>query len=112
MILGIDHKDIAFYGMAVVLYFLVPWVLVQATYSEHTRLDLAPLWTHQGRIDKFAVILLIAFWVHTSSLILWTMLRTVSTADYLAYGGIWITPIIAKMFTAAFGNGQQQNGSP
>ena len=49
------------------------------------------------RIDKFAVIVLGSWWIHSSSIIMWTLLRTVQTADYATYMG-WALPIIAKMF--------------
>lgn len=93
----ITIQEIIFLVVFAVLVFLVPLFVVWATYSESSRIDLASLWTHNDRIDKFAIIILGTWWVHTSSMILWTLLRTVQTADYATYMG-WALPIIAKMF--------------
>jgi len=99
-------KDLSFYIMFVVLYFLVPWAVVAASYSKRTKFDLSSLWTHKGQIDKLAVILMVTWWVHTSSMILWTVMRTVTSAEYTPYMG-WAIPIIAKILGNAFGNGQK-----
>ena len=56
---------------------------------------------HNGRPDKLAVIILGTWWVHTCSLILWTLLKTVQTADYATYMG-WAIPIIAKMYAPSY----------
>ena len=84
----------------VVLVFGVPALVAWASYSSYKALakfDVSELWLHQGRVDKFAVIILGTWWVHTSSMILWTLLRTVQTQDYVTYIG-WAVPIIAKMW--------------
>ena len=75
----LDLKDLSFYVMFVVLYFIVPWALIEATYSERCRLDLKPLWTYKKVLDKFAAFLVIAFWCHTSYMILWTLIQKVTT---------------------------------
>lgn len=86
-------------GVFAFLLFVVPTFVVWATYQpkEVNRIDLSSLWTHHDRIDKFAIILMGTWWVHTCSMILWTLHGSVVTADYLVYMG-WATPIIAKMF--------------
>lgn len=89
--------EIAFLVVFALLVFAVPLLVAWATYSDRSRIDLRSLWTHQERIDKFAVIIMGTWWVHTCSMILWTLLRTVATADYATYMG-WAIPIIAKMF--------------
>lgn len=83
-----------------VTVFVIPALVVWASYSTWGRLekfDLSSLWTHNERIDKFAVIIMGTWWVHTCSMIMWTLLRTVQTADYATYMG-WAIPIIAKMW--------------
>ena len=87
------------------LVFIIPAIVVWATYCEKCAFDLRDLWTHQERIDKFAVIILGTWWIHSCSMIMWTLLRTVQTADYATYMG-WAIPIIAKMFAPS---GQQTN---
>jgi len=99
-------KDLAFYIMFALLYFVVPWIVVSASYSGRTRFNLSSLWTHKGQIDKLAVILMATWWIHASSMILWTVMRTVTTADYVTFMG-WAIPIIAKILGNAFGNGQK-----
>jgi len=93
----ITRQEIIFLLVFGVLVFVVPIVVAWATYSEHSRIDLRSLWTHQERIDKFAVIILGTWWVHTCSIILEVLLRTVSTQDFMSYTA-WALPIIAKMF--------------
>src|SRR5882672_1018608 len=92
----ITRQEIIFLLVFGVLVFVVPIVVAWATYSEHSRIDLRSLWTHQERIDKFAVIILGTWWVHTCSIILEVLLRTVSTQDFMSYTA-WALPIIAKM---------------
>ena len=90
-------SDYIFLGVFFVLVFFIPAIVVWATYNDTASLDLRDLWTHQQRIDKFAVILIGTWGVHTSSMIMWTLLRTVQTQDYVTYMG-WALPIMAKMF--------------
>lgn len=105
----LDLKDIAFYTMFVVLFFIVPWTVVKASYDERFEFDLSDLWVFNDRIDLFRVMVLIAFWAHTSSNILWTLVQRITTADWLAYAGVWVTPVIIRMVGAAFGS---NNGHP
>lgn len=92
-----DISDAIFLFVFFVMVFAVPYVVVKATYDEGSRVDLRELWMHKGRIDKFAVILLGTWWVHTSSMVLWTLVGAVKTQDYVTYMG-WAIPIITKMF--------------
>lgn len=83
-----------------VMIFIIPALVVWATYSERALakgIDLSALWVHNERLDKFAVIILTTWWVHTSSVVLWTLLKTITTADYTTYQ-LWALPIMAKMF--------------
>jgi len=86
-----------FFGMFIVLYFGVPALVVWVSYCERFKIDLSALWTHNHKADKLAVIILGSWWVHTCTIILWTMTKVVTTADFVSYMG-WAIPIIAKMF--------------
>ncbi len=97
---AISVQEIVFLAVFFTLVFVVPALVAWASYNPRLKFDLADLWTHQERVDKFAVIILGTWWVHTSSMIMWTLLRTVTTADYATYMG-WAIPIIAKMFAPA-----------
>mgnify|MGYP001596780144 FL=1 len=88
------------------LYFGVPVGLAWISNSEWTKIDVSALWTHNDRPDKLAVIILGTWWVHTTTMILWTLSKTVTTADFITYMG-WAIPIIAKMF-APSGNPPQE----
>lgn len=92
-----ETQEGVFLGVFFTLVFIVPAIVVWATYCKWCVLDLSELWTHQHRIDKFAVIILGTWWIHSSSMIMWTLLRTVQTQDYVTYMG-WAIPIIAKMW--------------
>ena len=92
------NQEIGFLILFALLEFGVPIYVVWASYSERCRLDLKTLWVHQGRIDKLAVIIMLTWWTHTSSIILWTFLQRVTTTDYMTYMG-WAIPIIANMFS-------------
>jgi len=96
----ITLAEIIFLAVFSLLVFGVPSIVAIASYSTHARLatfDMSTLWTHQGRVDKFAVIILGTWWVHTCSMILWALLRTVATQDYITYMG-WAIPIMLKMW--------------
>ena len=93
-----DFGDVLFLGVFAFLYFGVPYLLVKASYNENSKIDLRALWTHNNRADKLAVIILGTWWIHSCSMILWSLKQTVTTTDYLTYMG-WAVPIIAKMFS-------------
>lgn len=95
-------QELIFLGVFASLVFVVPIFVAWASYSEKSRIDLRSLWTHQERIDKLAVILMVTWWVHTSSMILWTLMQKVVTADYLTYT-LWAAPIIVKMLAPSQG---------
>lgn len=81
------------------LYFGAPACLVWVTYCNEgvfQKIDLRELWTHGGKPDKLAVIILGTWWVHTCTIILWTLTKQITTADFLTYMG-WALPIIAQM---------------
>ena len=99
----LTQPDFLFLLVFFLLYFIVPALLVWASYSERPSLnhvDISDLWTHNNRADKFAVIVLGTWWIHSCTLILWTLKGTITTADYITYMG-WALPIIAKMFAPA-----------
>ena len=95
----------------VVLVFGVPALVVWASYSSYKALaqfDVSQLWLHRGRVDKFAVIVMGTWWLHSSSIILWTLLRTIQTQDYVTYM-MWGTLIIGKMIVAKNGETKTEN---
>lgn len=93
----ISNRELIFLAVFTILVFGVPLFVAWASYSDKLNLDVRSLWTHHERIDKFAIIIMGTWWVHTCSMILWTLMRTVTTADYATYVA-WAIPIIAKMF--------------
>lgn len=105
----VDLKQLSFYIMFVVLYFIVPFIVVRMSYDSRYKFNLSDIWTFNGRIDLFRVMVLIAWWSHTSSNILWTVVQHITTADWLAYAGIWVVPVLVRMVGAAFGgNGKTE----
>lgn len=99
----LDLGESLFLGVFFLLYFGVPMLLVWISYCERFKMDLSALWTHNGRPDKIAAILMGSWWIHSCSVVLWSLSKTVTTADLLAYGGVWVTPLIAKMWLAPLG---------
>ena len=108
----LNPKEVAFYVMFGVLYFVVPFIVVVASYSKRVKFDLSDLWVYNERIDLFRVMVLIAWWAHTSSNILWTIQQQITTADWLAYAGVWVAPVIVRMVGHAFGSNGQQSTQP
>jgi len=107
-----------FLGVFALLYFVVPALVVWASYCEKCiNIDLRDLWTHNNRPDKLAVIILGTWWVHTCTVILWALREHASTADFATYMG-WAIPIIAKMFFSSrsdaheFTNGKDSAAAP
>ena len=91
-----DMNDL-FLAVYFLLVFGVPILLFSLSKSARFSIDVSSLWTHQGRMDKLAVIILGTWWLHSCSIMLWTLLKTITTTDYVTYMG-WAVPIIAKMF--------------
>jgi len=95
-------SEIIFLGVFMVLVFGVPSLVVWLSYSDRFRqFDLRSLWEHKERKDKLAVILMGTWWLHSCSMILWTLMRTVTTTDWVTYQ-LWALPIIAKMLNDAW----------
>lgn len=88
-----------FHSAFFVLFFGVPLYLAWASYSANRWIDVSVLWTNHatGKVDTLLVIVIGSWWVHTCAVILWTLSRTVTTADFTAYMG-WAIPIIASLF--------------
>jgi len=109
---NLDVAERLFLGVFFLLYFGVPAILAWTTYCNEgmfKRINLSSLWTHGHKPDKLAVIILGTWWVHTCTIILWTLTKQVSTADFVTYMG-WAIPIIAQMIVAkppTNGNSQQ-----
>jgi hypothetical protein len=111
----INLSEIIFLFFYCILIFGVPALVVYATYSESRpfkQVDLKELWSYNKKLDIWRVIAGGTWWVHTSSMIMWSLVRTVETKDYLTYM-TWGTLLIAKMITGATtgsggGNGTQQ----
>ncbi len=82
------------------LYFGVPALLAWVTYCNEgvfKKIDLREMWSVDGRADPLRAIMLGSWWVHTCTIILWTLSKQITTADFLAYGGVWVTPIITEI---------------
>lgn len=92
-----DEHEIIFLIVFSLLVFIVPIIVISASYNPSVKFDITSLWTHQNRVDKFAVIILGTWWLHSCSIVMWTLMRTVQTQDYLTYQ-LWALPIMAKMF--------------
>lgn len=94
------------------LYFGVPWLLAWMSYSDSCKnIDISSLWTHNNRPDKLAVIILGTWWIHSCSMIMWSLTKVVTTADFAVYMG-WAVPIIAKMLADKLGNGNGGSVTP
>jgi len=93
----ITLEEVIFLVVFAFLVFVVPFIVVRKSYAEGDAFDVRSIWEHHGRIDKFAVIIMVTWWIHTCSIILWTLLRTITTTDYATYMG-WAIPIVMKMF--------------
>lgn len=108
----INWGETLFLGTFFLLYFVVPALIGWASYCERFQtFDLRSLWTHNGRPDKLAVIILGTWWIHSCTIILWTLSRTITTADFVTYMG-WALPIIAKMFAPGGERAQVVAGAP
>lgn len=93
-----NFAEITFLLVFMTLVFIVPAIVVWASYSEKfSKFDVSTLWVHKERIDKFAVVFIGTWWIHSCSMILWALLKTVQTADYITYMG-WGLAILAKMW--------------
>ena len=93
----LNWSEIIFLTVFILLVFGVPSIVVWTSYSDRFKqFDIRTLWTHQGRVDKLAVIILGTWWTHSAAMILETLLRTVHTQDWVTYH-LWAIPIITKM---------------
>lgn len=104
-----DEHEIVFLFVFFVLVFIVPIIVIWASYNPSVQFDITSLWTHQNRVDKFAVIILGTWWLHSCSIVMWTLLRTIKTEDYLTYMG-WALPLIAHMFAPKNGATKPDQG--
>lgn len=111
----LSTQEIVFLVVFGLLVFVVPILVVWASYSKNTHFDVSSLWVHQGRIDKFAVIVMCSWWVHTCVILLSALRGNVSTGDLTSYTA-WAVPLIFKMFApsaeASSINGTRLAGAP
>lgn len=92
--------DYIFHGVFFVLVFGVPIFLAWASATDNDRVkvvDVSDLWKHDGKIDKFAIIILGTWWVHTCAAILWILTKQFTNENVVQYMG-WAIPIIARMW--------------
>lgn len=96
-----NAKEILFHTVFFVLIFGVPTILVWLSYSDKdiaAGFDISALWkTEDGHLDKLFIIVLGTWWLHFCAVTLWTLSRTVVTADFVTFMG-WGIPIVARMF--------------
>ena len=105
----ITWSEILFMAVFFLLVFGVPAFVAWVSYNDKfEKMDFRSLWEHNERKDKLAVILMGTWWLHSCSMILWTMLRSVTTTDWVTYQ-LWALPIIAKMLNDAWA---PKNGKP
>ena len=93
-------EDRIFLWVFFVLVFGVPAAVVWASTRKKgafATFDWSSLWIYHDKVDKFAVIIMGTWWLHSCSIILWTLKHAVTTADYVTYMG-WAIPLIAKMW--------------
>jgi hypothetical protein len=85
-------------AILVLLVIGLAYSLYRAQKDETLKFNLFDLIVgHDGRLVPENCIVMCAFGVHTWAIIAWIVVGVVSTADFTAYGGIWVAPTIAKL---------------
>ncbi len=74
------------------------WSTVIADRSGGNGFKFVDILMENGKASKWSVIVVGSWLIHSWALIKWTVTGYVTTPDFVTYGGIWITPLIAKMF--------------
>lgn len=81
---------------AILLGALVSLLIISR--SDKNGFKLTDLLMENGKASKWSVIIMGSWSIHSWALIKWTVVGGVTTADFVTYGAVWITPLIAKMF--------------
>jgi hypothetical protein len=83
--------------LAVGLMVLI-WTLV-ALHRDHRRaqFDLTDIIMENGKVSKIAVVMLGAFLMTTWMMIHMTIHKTMTEGYFTIYGGLWISPIVARI---------------
>ena len=88
-------------GALLIIALVIAWSIYKAHKNEENNFNLMDLLMENGRVSRIACAFMTTL-VITS----WLMVTIASTGKmtegYLAiYGGLWVTPIVAKLFSAA-----------
>lgn len=102
-----DSMDVLDLVMAGLLALGFLWLLVSIWKLHRNRavqFNALDLLIENGRLSKVSFIVMIAFSIWTWAIVGWTLKGTVTTADFLSYGGVWVSPLLARMVFAKNGD--------
>lgn len=77
----------------------VSWSLYRAHRSAAYSFDLIDLLIENGRVSKLACVFMGSFVVTSWAFIKVAVDGKMTEAIFLAYGGVWVAPILAKLFS-------------
>lgn len=87
--------------MVVILVLGVAWAVVSAVRAHRSKtvdFNLGNLILgDDGKINPEKFIMMTAFALWSWAIVKWTVSGVVSTADFLAYGGVWVTPLLVVL---------------
>ena len=83
-----------------IVALVIAWSFYRAHRNATYALDLFDLVMENGRLSRLACVFMGSFAVSS-----WIMIRTtidgkMTEGLFLAYGGVWVAPVIAKLFSA------------
>ena len=87
-------------GAMLIAVLAIGWSFYRAHMGPHP-FNLFDLLMEHGRVSKMSCILMGSFFVTSWLLIRLTIDGTVTEGYFTSYGGIWVAPLIARMFAPA-----------
>lgn len=101
-----DHIFWFRFILAAVFYSTAVWAFVYYNRRPDNNFSLLDLVMENGRASKWSVIIMVTFGLSCMIITGWFINGSLLWADFAAFCGIWIAPLIAKMFVPQ-GNGKE-----
>lgn len=84
-----------------IVALVIAWSFYRAHRDPNFRFDLFDLLMENGRVSRLACVFLGSFLVSSWVIVRLTIDGKMNEGMFIAYGTVWVAPIIAKLFSTA-----------
>lgn len=88
-------------GALLIVALMVAWSIYRAHRNPSYQFNIFDLLVENGRLSKLAAVFMGSFLVSSYVIIRMTIDGKMTEGLFMAYGTVWVAPIIAKLFSPA-----------